>query len=61
MRSGRPTTRSPIARVIADGELINVVGSENGEPMRGVSRWYRNIDDDYIWATGAVETSWTDL
>ena len=53
VRSGQPSTRAPIVRVIPAGELLQVRNTVEGESVNGVSRWYQNVDDDFIWA-GAV-------
>lgn len=54
VRSGSPTTRAPIVRTIPAGEMVNVVGEVVGEPVNGISRWFQNVDDDYLWG-GALQ------
>jgi N-acetylmuramoyl-L-alanine amidase len=54
IRRGQPSTSAPIVRVIPAGELINVRGSVSGESVNGISLWFQNMDDDFIWA-GALE------
>jgi len=53
VRRGAPSTSAPIVRVIPLGTVINVRGSVTGQPVNGISRWYQNVDGDYIWA-GAI-------
>jgi N-acetylmuramoyl-L-alanine amidase len=53
VRRGRPSTQAPIVRVIPAGELVNVRAQVTGESVNGISVWYQNMDDDFIWA-GAV-------
>ena len=53
VRRGHPSSMAPVVRVIPAGELINVVATVTGEKVNGVSVWYQNIDDDFIWG-GAV-------
>jgi N-acetylmuramoyl-L-alanine amidase len=55
VRRGQPSTSAPIVRVIPAGELLNVRAKVTGEAVNGVSVWYQNMDDDYIWG-GAVTT-----
>lgn len=55
VRRGQPTTSAPIVRVIPAGEPINVRAAVTGERVNGVSRWYQNMDDDYIWAGAVTE------
>jgi N-acetyl-anhydromuramyl-L-alanine amidase AmpD len=53
VRRGQPSTSAPIVRVIPAGELVNVRTHVTGEALNGISVWYQNMDDDYIWG-GAV-------
>ena len=53
VRRRQPSTRAPIARVIPADELLNVRARVTGEAVNGISVWYQNMDDDYIWG-GAV-------
>jgi hypothetical protein len=55
VRGGSPSTRAPIVRVIPAGEFVNVVREVAGESVHGVSRWFQNIDDDFLWG-GALES-----
>ncbi|MGE3959641.1 MAG: N-acetylmuramoyl-L-alanine amidase [Vicinamibacterales bacterium] len=55
VRRGAPSTMAPIARVIPAGEVVNVVRQTTGESVNGISRWWQNVDDDFLWA-GALET-----
>ena len=54
VRRGQPSTSAPTVRVIPAGELIHVRGSVTGETVNGISTWFRNLDDDFIWG-GALE------
>lgn len=54
VRRGSPSTRAPIARVVPAGELVNVVREVGGEAVNGMSRWFQNVDDDFLWG-GALE------
>jgi N-acetyl-anhydromuramyl-L-alanine amidase AmpD len=53
VRKGQPSTSAPIVRVIPAGEFLTVRAKVTGEPVNGISVWYQNVDDDYIWG-GAV-------
>jgi len=53
VRRGQPSRLAPIVRVIPARELINVRARVTGESVNGVSVWYQNMDDDFIWG-GAV-------
>jgi N-acetyl-anhydromuramyl-L-alanine amidase AmpD len=53
VRRGQPSTSATIVRVIPAGELLNVRAKVTGEAVNGISVWYQNMDDDYIWG-GAV-------
>jgi hypothetical protein len=55
VRGGSPSTQAAIVRVIPAGEVVNVVREVAGEPVNGNSRWFQNIDDDFLWG-GALET-----
>ncbi len=55
VRSGQPSRRAPSVRIIPPGEIINVRGFVTGELVDGVSRWYQNVDDDFIWACSVEE------
>ena len=54
VRRGQPATSAPIVRVIPAGELINVRARVTGEAVNGISTWFQNMDDDFIWG-GALE------
>lgn len=54
IRTGSPSTQAPIVRVVPPGEFVNVVREVRGESVAGVSRWYQNVDDDFLWG-GALE------
>lgn len=54
VRSGSPSRTAPAVRSIPAGEVVNVVRSVTGESVNGISRWWQNLDDDYMWA-GALE------
>ena len=54
VRSGSPSTKAPIVRVIPAGEAVNVVRQVSGESVNGISRWFQNVDDDFLWG-GALE------
>jgi N-acetylmuramoyl-L-alanine amidase len=53
VRHGHPSRSARIVRVVPAGEPLLVKGQVTGESVNGVSLWYQNMDDDYIWA-GAV-------
>jgi N-acetyl-anhydromuramyl-L-alanine amidase AmpD len=53
VRRGQPSRSAPIVRVIPAGELLIVRAKVTGEAVNGVSVWYQNMDDDFIWS-GAV-------
>ena len=59
VRSGSPTTRAPIVRVIEPDNVVNVVREVSGEAVNGVSRWYQNLDGDFLWG-GALEDATTE-
>jgi N-acetylmuramoyl-L-alanine amidase len=54
IRRGQPSTSAPVVRVIPVGELVNVRASVTGESVNGISLWFQNMDDDFIWG-GALE------
>jgi N-acetyl-anhydromuramyl-L-alanine amidase AmpD len=54
VRSGSPSTKAPIVRTIPAGTVINVVREVQGESVNSVSRWFQNVDDDFVWG-GALE------
>jgi N-acetyl-anhydromuramyl-L-alanine amidase AmpD len=54
VRRGQPSTLAPVVRVIPVGELVNVRSTVTGEPVNGISLWFQNMDDDFIWS-GALE------
>lgn len=58
VRRGSPSTLAPIERVIPPGEVVNVVREVAGESVNGISRWFQNVDDDFLWA-GALEAPTT--
>ena len=49
VRRGQPSSKAPLVRVIPAGELVNVRAKVTGESVNGVSVWYRNMDDDFVW------------
>jgi N-acetylmuramoyl-L-alanine amidase len=53
VRKGEPSTKAELVRVIPAGELLNVKARVAGESINGVSVWYQNMDDDFVWG-GAV-------
>jgi N-acetylmuramoyl-L-alanine amidase len=55
VRGGSPSTQAAIVRVIPAGEVVNVVREIAGESVNGNSRWFQNVDDDFLWG-GALET-----
>ena len=55
VRRGQPSTSAPIVRVIPAGELLNVRARVTGETVNGISVWYQNMDDDYIWGGAVVD------
>ena len=54
VRRGQPATSASIVRVIPAGELVNVRTRVTGEAVNGISAWFQNMDDDFIWG-GALE------
>ena len=54
VRRGQPSRRAPVVRTIPIGEPVIVRATVTGESVNGVSVWYQNMDDDFIWS-GAVE------
>jgi N-acetylmuramoyl-L-alanine amidase len=54
VRRGSPTTRAPVVRVIEADSVVNAVRELTGEPVNGVSRWFENVDGDFLWG-GALE------
>ena len=54
VRRGQPSTSAPVVRVIPVGELVNVRSTVTGESVNGISLWFQNMDDDFIWS-GALE------
>jgi N-acetylmuramoyl-L-alanine amidase len=50
VRRGQPSTQAEIVRVIPVGELVNVKESVVGETVSGIATWYKNMDDDFVWA-----------
>jgi hypothetical protein len=55
VRHGQPATSAPIVRVIPAGELLTARARVTGESVNGVSVWYQNMDDDYIWGGAVTE------
>lgn len=55
VRGGSPSRQAPIVRVIPAGEVVNVVREVAGESVNGNSRWFQNVDDDFLWS-GALES-----
>jgi N-acetylmuramoyl-L-alanine amidase len=53
VRRGHPSRTAPIVRIIPAGEPLIVRARVTGESVNGVSLWYQNMDDDFIWS-GAV-------
>jgi N-acetyl-anhydromuramyl-L-alanine amidase AmpD len=49
VRSGQPSTKADLVRTIPAGELVNVRRKLTGESVNGVSVWYQNMDDDFVW------------
>jgi N-acetyl-anhydromuramyl-L-alanine amidase AmpD len=58
VRRGSPSTRAPVVRVIDPDHVVNVIREVTGEQVNGVSRWYQNLDGDFLWS-GALEDSTT--
>lgn len=54
VRRGSPSTQAPIVRVIPPGEVVNVVRELQGQSVNGISRWFQNVDEDFLWG-GALE------
>lgn len=54
VRSGSPSTQAPIVRVVPAGEIVNVVRPVTGESVNGISRWFENVDEHFLWG-GALE------
>ena len=55
VRGGSPSTQATIVRVIPAGEVVNVVREVAGESVNGNSRWFQNVDDEFLWG-GALES-----
>jgi len=49
VRKGEPSSSAEVIRVIPAGELVNVKTKVTGESINGVSVWYQNMDDDFVW------------
>jgi N-acetylmuramoyl-L-alanine amidase len=49
VRKGEPSSSAEVVRVIPAGELVNVKAKVTGESVNGVSVWYQNMDDDFVW------------
>jgi N-acetylmuramoyl-L-alanine amidase len=49
VRKGQPSSKAELVRVIPAGELVNVRARVTGESVNGVSVWYQNMDDDFVW------------
>lgn len=49
VRKGEPSSGAEVVRVIPAGELVNVKARVTGESINGVSVWYQNMDDDFVW------------
>ena len=49
VRKGVPSSSAEVVRVIPAGELVNVKAKVTGESVNGVSVWYQNMDDDFVW------------
>lgn len=54
LRSSHPSTSSPIVRVLPAGTIIPVSGFITGERVSDNPIWYKDFDDNYIWA-GATD------
>ena len=54
VRAGAPSRLAAVVRVIPAGEIVNVVREVTGESVNGISRWWQNVDDDFLWG-GALE------
>jgi N-acetylmuramoyl-L-alanine amidase len=54
VRDGHPSTLSPVLKVLAKGERVNVSGFTAAQPVNGNSRWYKTDNNGWIWAGGVA-------
>lgn len=55
IRLGRPSTSSPVDRVLPANSMIHVVTAVQGEPVVGRDgkpnpKWFRTLDGEFLWA-----------
>jgi len=55
VRRGQPSRSAPVVRTIPAGEPVIVRATVTGESVNGVSTWYQNMDDDFIWSGAVAE------
>lgn len=53
LRINYPSTRAELARTVPKGtELVFVGYTEKGEPVRGITRWYKTAEGLWFWSGG---------
>lgn len=54
VRSGRPSRIAPVARIVAAGSSLNVVGLVTGETVSGNDQWYSLPANEFLWSGTAL-------
>lgn len=56
IRQGKPSIRAPIMQTIGVGTTLNYAGwSDEGDPINGNPRWYRDEQGNWFWSGGVVQ------
>jgi N-acetylmuramoyl-L-alanine amidase len=54
IRSGSPSTRSPISSVATSGTILEYNSIVQGDPVNGNTTWYRDTSGNFFWSGGVV-------
>ena len=60
LRLGSPSTSSPVARVLPNGAMLNVLRKVGGQSVTGRdnqpnNQWYETLETEFVWS-GAVDS-----
>jgi len=56
IRTGTPSTKAPVLRVLGIGEVIDYTGyTDEGQEVDGITRWYKTAKGNWIWGGGVKE------
>jgi hypothetical protein len=57
IRSGNPSTKSPVVQVAGTGTTLNYVEViVNGEKINGNNKWYKDANGNFFWSGGVGES-----